>query len=220
MSIASFGITRWTKWDSSRNATEYTYMYYSTMQQKILRRIWCSSHQTTATISPDQHTDMALHARGWQSYSSRFSPPTYFHTLCVLVQVIAICPTGKDFCSTRNLWSDLFLSVVGVDLHFSTSWFSFCLQIISAFCFYFSTLDFLPGLWFQDASVECLPLFLWNFFFFLNPLPACLCFFPASHWRAVKHRANFVPQNYFSFTVQTLPSNCCLVLMLHIITSA
>ena len=98
--------------------------------------------------------------------------------------------------------------------------FSFCLQILSGFVF--TALDFLPGLWFQDASVVCLPLVLWNWklFFFFYPLPAYLCFFPASHWHSVKHRANSVPQNYFSFTVQTFPPHCCLGLMLHIITSA
>lgn len=55
--------------------------------------------------------------------------------------------------------ADLLLSVVGVDLHFSTSRVSFCLQIVSAFwvVFFFST-DFLPGLWFQDDSVVCLSL--------------------------------------------------------------
>ena len=60
----------------------------------------------------------------------------------------------------------------------------------------------------------------WRLFFSFYPLATYLCFFSAAHWRSVKHRANSVPQNYFSFTVQTIPPHCCLGLILHTSTSA
>lgn len=220
MSIASFGITRWTKWDSSSNATGYTYMYYSTMQQKLLRFGAAATKQLLQYPLISIQT-WPLHARGWQSYSSRFSPSTYFHTLCLCISA-GHCHLSH--CEGLLLNEKSLVRLVSLCCWCGSSLFYFLVFFLPAdhLCFLFLFFNTGFSSWAliprclccvsSSVSVELLV--------FLNPLPACLCFFPASHWRAVKHRANFVPQNYFSFTVQTLPPNCCLVLMLHIITSA
>lgn len=77
---------------------------------------------------------------------------------------------------------DLFLSVVGVDLHVSTSWFSFCLQTVSAFCFFSIGFFFLGS----DSKMPLLCVFLCfcgteSFFFIFIPYQPIFAFFLASY---------------------------------------
>lgn len=149
----------------------------------------------------------------------------YFHTLCLCisaghchlshcegllltlaklsVSAVHLKPTWQVnwFFSTRNLWSHRLVSLC---CWCGSSLFYFLVFLLPAdhlcllFLFFnigFSSCALIANHLCCVSSSVSVEL---NFFFFLNPLPAYLCFFPASHWRAVKHWANLVPQNYFS----------------------
>lgn len=208
--MVSFGIVRWMNWDGGKNATEYAYVHYSTMQQKILREFGAATTKQLLPypmISVQTHT---LHVRGWQSRYPKFSPLMYSHTVfvykyCMSLPFVPLWRTSAHFNKTLFSLSstsqilvphrcdgstgssqqeasnhvDLFLSVVGVDLHVSTSWLSFCLQTISAFCFFQHWIFFLGS----DSRMPLLCVFLCfcgtesSFFSFLSLTSLSLLFF-------------------------------------------
>lgn len=139
-----------------------------------------------------------LHTRGWQYRSPKFSPLMYSQTLCLYINSACfwhlshceglLLTLTRCFSVLAVPLKSLFLTdmtgqLVLLNNKFPIMQTCFSLLLVWIFTFLllsspsacrsflpsvFSTLDFLPRLWFQDASVVCLPLFLqnWKLFFF------------------------------------------------------